>query len=167
MAARTLNPPTADYGNQQVGTTSVVKGFVFTVTCVPGGIGGLCAAPEVVPTEVATTGNFTVVENGCPPVIVTPNVAPVVCAVTVAFKPTAIGPFVGSLKIGGLTSALTGTGTPAPVVTPPATTTPTTTPPATTTPAPKKKKKCGKRKGHGAKRSAAASGRGKRCGKKK
>jgi hypothetical protein len=166
MAARTLAPPTADFGNQQVGTTSAVKGFVLTATCPPLGIGTLCAAPEIFPSEVATAGNFTVVENGCPPLIATPSIAPVVCAVTVAFKPTAIGPFVGSLKIGGLTSALTGTGTAPPVVTPPTTTTPTTTPP-TTTPAPKKKKRCGKRKGHGAKRSAAASGRGKRCGKKK
>ena len=162
-----LTPPTADFGNQQVGTTSAPKGFVFMATCqAPNPLNpGLCLTPEVVQTEVAAAGAFTIVQNGCPAVIVTPTVAPVVCAVTVAFKPTAIGPFVGSLKVGGLTSSLSGTGTPVPVATPPPTTPPVT--PPTITPPAKKKKKCGKRKGQKAKGSAVASAKGKRCGKRK
>jgi hypothetical protein len=169
LAARTLAPPTADFGNQQIGTTSAPKGFVLTATCqAPVPINpALCQAPEIVQTEPTTAGNFTIVQNTCPAVIITtPTVAPVVCAITVAFKPTAIGPFVGTLKVGGLTSTLSGTGTPAPVVTPPATPNTPALPP-TTNPAPKKKKKCGKRKGQKANGSAVTSAKGKRCGKRK
>jgi hypothetical protein len=160
LAAKSLAPPSADFGSQQIGTTSAPKAFVLSATCaVPNPIiPTLCFAPEVVSPSPATTGDFAVATNACPPILVGNSVtAPVTCVVTVTFKPAAIGPHVGTFTSGGLTSNLTGTGTPAPVVTPPATTTP---PPTTTTPAQKKKKcgkKKGKRKGQNARSSASAS----------
>lgn len=165
LAAPTLSPPAADFGSQLIGATSAPRTFVLTAGCQTLNPinSGQCFIPDFITPAPATTGDFSVAENKCPPLLVG-GIAPVPCAITVTFKPTAAGPRTGTLVAGGLVSALTGIGAAPPVVTPPVVTPPT---PPVITPAPKKKKKCGKRKGQKAKGSAAASAKGKRCGKRK
>jgi hypothetical protein len=101
-AAATLTPTSQDFGSVAVGFTSAAQTFTWTNNSTfPSGV-----------TLLNSTGDFNVVSNNCATVA-----AGASCQIAVVFAPTAIGARTGTLNVGSsgttLTATLTGTGTPA------------------------------------------------------
>jgi hypothetical protein len=132
-ATTTVTPPSLDFGEQAVGTTTPEAMPVFvTTSCDPG-------TPTVINTvtttpcftdsfnpEISITGPFTQT-NDCPQTLTGTDTGPESCTILVKFAPTAVGPATGELTVtdgtivseagtravgpGVHTVALSGTGT--------------------------------------------------------
>jgi hypothetical protein len=118
-AALSWNPPTADFGNQNVGSTSDPRTFTLIATCDAPGVGNACSNPpgggHVFGTPTATGAGFAIVPdtNSCvAQVLVTPVFGvPASCVTQITFTPTSAGTKTGSLDTpSGPDVALSGSG---------------------------------------------------------
>jgi hypothetical protein len=150
MANTTLSPTSLTF-SQQVGASSAPQTATLTQDCNGGLDGFLCGlfgSATFNPSITVTPAQFAQTNN-CPMTLSATFAAAASCAINVTFSPSAVGAVSGTLSTGmsGPTASLSGTGTPAPPLTP-------------ATPA--GGKKCKKAKKH-----SAASAKKKKCGKKK
>jgi sugar lactone lactonase YvrE len=115
-----LTPTSADFGSEDIGSTSSGKAFTLTNA-------GTASLPI---TSISITGaniySFALSNNTCK----SPLAAGASCTITISFAPTATGSASATLtvidSVGTQTSALTGTGVSAPATPPAATLTPST-----------------------------------------
>jgi hypothetical protein len=126
-ATRTISPTSVEFGNRQVGTTSLAQAFTLRVRCTFTLQG--CNIQDTFNPNISVSGDFSQTNN-CPPSMTgTANTtAGTSCTINVTFTPTSTGSKDGTLSTGagGPTAALHGTGV----------TTPTPQTPPTPGPAP-------------------------------
>jgi hypothetical protein len=96
-----INPISADFGNQQVATTSPQKAFTLRVQCMPDPMLFLCLVPDSVDTDIriAPPGQF-VQTNDCLPFLSDPTGSGMSCLINVRFRPTSPGPKEATLHTG-------------------------------------------------------------------
>jgi hypothetical protein len=110
-SAAILSPPSFDFGEQQVGTTSAPGTFSLSVQCQNFSFElFVCLAGETLKTSVSASPPFAVQSTDCPSELVGLYEFPTSCTIKVVFQPTVGGPVSGTLNTGGPTAELRGTG---------------------------------------------------------
>ncbi len=110
-SAAILSPPSFDFGDRQVGTTSAPDTFSLSVQCQNFSFEFFfCISGEVLETSISASPPFAVQSTDCPSELLGYSEFPTVCAIEVVFQPTAGGPVTGKLSTGGPTAELLGTG---------------------------------------------------------
>lgn len=135
-ATRTLSPTSVDYGNTQIGTSSLAQAFTLKVRCTLVIFPTTRCIEDTFSPSISTSAQFAQ-SNNCPATLtglatkpgVDPELGAQTCTINVTFTPTSTGPIAGTLSTGsgGPTAALSGNGVTFP--TPPTPPTPGPAPP--------------------------------------